>query len=328
MASVLTIILNWNCAKDTMEAIDSVMASETEPHGVDIFLVDNGSKDNSVEILRKYFTQKNYDVVDIKNVEDVKLEKKGTKKIFFYLSPKNLGFTGGNNLGFEFALKHGYEFVFLLNADAVVNKDTIKVLVESFTDEKIACVGPKVYAYNINGRKDYIVWAGTNLDLLLCKTKRRQGIDIGQYEEIWESADVQGCSMMISSSALKDVGKLDDILFAYREETDWCMRARKKGYRCLYIPKAKAWHKGEGVPITSTPPYKFELNARNLVIFAKKYGKIKIIAAIYLTIYYPIRLWCTVFQKTKNPHLAFSFSFAYVRGVKNGLMSFDRMLQL
>ncbi|MEM3611633.1 MAG: glycosyltransferase family 2 protein [Thermoplasmata archaeon] len=327
MASVLTIILNWNCAKDTMEAIDSVMASETEPHGVDIFLVDNGSKDNSVEILRKYFTQKNYDVVEMKDVGDVKLERKGTKKILFYLSPKNLGFTGGNNLGFEFALKHGYEFVFLLNADAVVNKDTIKVLVESFTDEKIACVGPKVYAYDYKGRKDYIVWAGGQLDLWFCEGKRRQGIDKGQFEDIYDTKFVQGSSMMITSMALNKVGMFDDAFFAYYEEIDWCTRARKKGYKCVYIPNARAWHKGEDVSIDRIRPLRIELNTRNKLIFIKKHAICYTIAILHLVFYSSLRLWFVLLLKTRDPLFAFRMLKRYLVGLKNGTIFLMRAMK-
>ncbi|MEM3396209.1 MAG: glycosyltransferase family 2 protein [Thermoplasmata archaeon] len=321
MASVLTIILNWNCAKDTMEAIDSVMASETEPHGVDIFLVDNGSKDNSVEILRKYFTQKNYDVVEMKDVGDVKLERKGTKKILFYLSPKNLGFTGGNNLGFEFALKHGYEFVFLLNADAVVNKDTIKVLVESFTDEKIACVGPKVYAYDYHGRKDYISFAGAKIDLWTCKVKKRTGFDTGQYDEIFETSYVEGCAMMIRTSVLAHIGLFDEKFFAYWEESDWCIRAKKQGYNLLYVPASCIWHKGVTKSLMEMKPHILFFNNRNSVFFAKKHCRFWLTYIIYWFFYTPFRFFLKLIIRTKNLRYTLKMLTTYWHGILSGLLS-------
>lgn len=297
MASVLTIILNWNCAKDTIEAIDSVMASEVEPHGVDIFLVDNGSGDNSVEILRKYFVEKSYKVVEIKKLEDVEVKAKGTKQIFFYISPKNLGFTGGNNLGFKFALKHNYDFVFLLNADAVVNIDTIKVLVESFKDEKIACVGPKVYAYDYNGRKDYISFAGAEIDLRTCKVKVRNGFDIGQYNTSFETSYVEGSAMMILVEALQKVGFFDERFFAYWEESDWCTRAKKSGYKILYIPNTWVKHKGVTPTFFSMRAYTFHMLIRNKVLFAKKHCKNWFVFCIVNLFYYPFRLFIYIFRR-------------------------------
>jgi len=287
MASVLTIILNWNCAKDTVEAVDSIMDAEMGEHRADIFLVDNGSKDDSVECLQNYFKAKQYNVIMVKSPEE-KFEK-GSKRIFFYLSEKNLGFTGGNNLGFKFALANNYDFVFLLNADAKLRtKDALKILLERISaDEKIACVGPKVYFADYHGRKDVVSFRGGYVNLWRGEAGP---IFWEEKEEEREVGYIEGSAMLISAKALREAGLFDERFFAYWEDTDWCTRAKKKGYRVVYVPEATCTHKASmGVhDFNFYSQKKINYLFRNRLLFIQKHATPlqKFSCALY-TLYMP-----------------------------------------
>jgi hypothetical protein len=71
-------------------------------------------------------------------------------------------------------------------------------------------------------------------------------VDKGQYDSMYDTDFITGCSMFIKSEVFEKVGLLDEKFFMYLEDVDFCLRARKKGYRLLYIPKSVIWHKNAG----------------------------------------------------------------------------------
>lgn len=110
---------------------------------------------------------------------------------------------------------------------------------------EIGCVGPKVYYYNFRGQKDVISFAGERINLYTSRGKRfgRNKVDKGQYDVMMETDKVEGCCMLIKTDVIRKVGMFDPTYFAYWEETDLCMRIRNAGFRLLYVPEAKIWHK-------------------------------------------------------------------------------------
>ena len=100
---IFIIIINWNGKRDTIECLESL--EKLEYKNCEIVIVDNGSKDNSVDTLKNRFPQINL------------LEAR-----------RNLGFAGGNNLGMRYALEHGADFILLLNNDTIADGDLINQL--------------------------------------------------------------------------------------------------------------------------------------------------------------------------------------------------------
>lgn len=101
---VFIIIVNWNGLKDTLECLQSVFKQDYP--NFEVIMVDNGSKDNSVQVIRNAYPQ----IILIENKE-------------------NLGYTGGNNVGMHYAVNSGSDYVWLLNNDTVVEPDTLSKLV-------------------------------------------------------------------------------------------------------------------------------------------------------------------------------------------------------
>lgn len=227
---VTIVILNWNGKEDTLECLGSVVAVEGD--ALDVIVVDNGSTDSSVEAIQGRYP-------DITLLE----------------TQKNLGYAGGNNVGIEYALRRGADFVILLNNDAVLATDAIERWIE--THEAMGSepvLGAKIYYLDNPG----VVWyAGGEYreESITFAHVGRDEIDKGQYEGVVETDYVSGCALFASAKTFREVGLLDDNFFLLYEETDWCFRARQKGHRCYVVSAVKVWHKvsssfgGNGSPL-------------------------------------------------------------------------------
>lgn len=216
---VSVIVLNWNNAPDTLECLSSVYASESV--SLNVYVVDNGSTDNSLETIRNAYPQAIY-------VEN----------------QTNLGFAGGNNRAITAALEGDAEFLFLLNNDAVLKKDSLLLLKKAAQAQPQAAVlGPKIYYYDAPAT----IWhGGGDWDPSRASFYH---LDWNCNEEDSSKSDVKrtgyicGCAFFIRANAVRRVGLMDERFFLIWEEIDWCWRFRKTGFECLYVPQAKCWHK-------------------------------------------------------------------------------------
>lgn len=216
--SVWIIVINWNRWPETEACLES-LGKLTYPH-YSVLAVDNGSTDGSVERLQS-----------ISGIHTILLKT-------------NEGFVGGNNIGIEYALQHQPDYILLLNNDTLVESNFLSRLVtamESTPDNGIA--GPLIcYA----GLPDTIWSAGGVIDAHRGETSM---IGIGQKRQVLEGRSpygvdfVTGCALLIKRRVIDEIGLLDDRFFAYYEETEFCVRARKKGWGCMVVPQALIWHK-------------------------------------------------------------------------------------
>ena len=107
--SIVTILINWNAFKDTEECIQSLLKADYPANS--IVIVDNASTDDSLARLKEEFGS----------------------RVHFIENKKNLGFTGANNKGFGYALKNGFDYVFVLNNDTVVDRNIFREFISCFT---------------------------------------------------------------------------------------------------------------------------------------------------------------------------------------------------
>src|SRR4030042_4550347 len=121
MKKVAIIIVNWNGKDNTVNCLNSLKQADKHKNiSVMTVVVDNGSADDSVAVIRK-------------NHSGVMLLETG----------KNLGFTGGNNFGIKYALDRGTDYFWLLNNDTVVDK-SVFTLVDAFKDNTVGIAGSKI----------------------------------------------------------------------------------------------------------------------------------------------------------------------------------------
>ena len=209
---VTCIILNWNGWRDTVECLHALKECDY-PH-LSIIVVDNGSTNDSVDRMRTAYP----DILQIEN-------------------PKNLGFAGGNNVGIRYALDHRAQYVWLLNNDTKPAPDALSALVtKAVIDNKIGAVASVTY-YS-DSPTNVEAWAGARVNL---------GIGCAQNSKVprgdsWFHS-LNGTSMLISCQAIKEIGLLDEGFFLYWEDTEFCLRLRKKGWRIAAAPDSRVWHK-------------------------------------------------------------------------------------
>lgn len=250
MKQVAVVILNYKVNKDTIACIKSVQKSDYK--NIQIIVVNNSSKDG---------------------LED---EIKKLSEITFIQNKENLGFTGGNNMGIKYALIAGADYIFILNPDTIIDKSCISTLVNNINEGDI--LGPKIYFY-----KSHKIWyAGGILDKLNVIGKHR-GVDeedIGQYENKEETDYVSGAALFTKKEVFDKIGFFDENYFLYYEDSDFCLRAKKVGFKILYIPEALVYHKNAQSTGLGSPLQDYFIT-RNRLLFAFKFLSIRTKFAIF-----------------------------------------------
>ena len=179
-----------------------------------IVVVDNGSTDDSVSQIRAAHPE-----------------------VLLLESKRNLGFAGGNNIGIRHALANGGEYVWLLNNDTQPDRHALSALVgKALSDESIGAVSSICYYANEPTKVE--AWGGARVNLWIgygCNSRRPR-------EDGWFDS-LNGTSMMIARDAIKTAGALDEAFFLYWEDTEFCLRIRKKGWRIAAAADSRVLHK-------------------------------------------------------------------------------------
>ena len=242
---VSIIIVNWNQKELTIECLESL--KKVNFKNFNIVLVDNGSEDDSVEHIKK-----NYSHVTV-------LENKN-----------NLGFSGGNNTGIEYAISKGYDYVYLLNNDTEVHSEFLTEIVSELEKDKtIGIGGSTVYYFKPN---DVIWYSGGHADWVsgdMIDPRAGKKIDIDK-QKIEDVDEVAGAGMLIRCDSLKKVGKLHEDFFIYFEETDLCQRIIKNNERVVWVPKSIVWHK-VSMTFGEESPVMIYLMTRNRWLFMRRH---------------------------------------------------------
>jgi len=251
---VSIIILNWNALDDTLHCLES-LKKITYPD-YDVIMVDNGSKGNDAEVLRDKF--KDY--------------------IHIIENERNYGFAEGCNIGMRYALRNSApDYILLLNYDTTVAPDFLAEMVKiAESDPLIGIAGPKIY---FSDDPNKIQSVGIQIDLRSGQSfpVGLNKIDIGQFDEIREVDWVYGCALLIKRTTIEDIGLLDSAYFAYVEEVDWCIRCKKSGYKVVFIPKARIWHKGHFAPDELSGLALYYMTRNQFLFMWKHAGKLRFI---------------------------------------------------
>lgn len=238
-------ILNWNQQELTSECLESL--AQLDYPSYEVIVVDNGSREDEAAAIRSLFP----DVTALEN-------------------ETNLGFAEGNNVGIRRALELGADYVLLLNNDTTVNPQMLKELIQvAEGDERVGIVGPKINYFS----EPETIWSAGGI-----LNSRRMPIllgldepDRGQRDAPKEVDWVTGCALLIKSSVIERIGLIDARFFIYFEENDWCYRAKEAGFKILYAPQARMWHKIEPRHQALSPRHVY-LMARNRLLFLRNTG--------------------------------------------------------
>ena len=244
------VILNWNGAQMLRRFLPTVL-SNTPKETAEIIVADNGSTDNSLEVLASEFPEVRVIALD-----------------------KNYGFAEGYNQALRrVGDNHGYYL--LLNSDVETPEAWIQPLVQYMEDHAdVAACQPKLRAEHTPTHFEYAGGAGGYIDYLgypFCRG-RVFGVvepDLGQYDDVADVFWATGAALMIRAKVYWEVGGLDGRFFAHQEEIDLCWRLRARGYRIVCVPQSVVYHVGGGT-LPKENPRKTFLNFRNNLLLLYK----------------------------------------------------------
>jgi GT2 family glycosyltransferase len=281
---VAVVILNWRRPELTAAALTSLARSDYPAWSA--IVVDNGSGDDSVAIIRERFP----DATIIEN-------------------GRNLGFAAGNNSGITHALTAGFDYVLLLNDDAEVAPDLLRVLVEvAEGDLRIGMVGPKIlYADPPN-----VIWSAGGMVSKLGESRHLRVDEIdGGDGPVVDVDYATGCAILARRRMIEQTGTLDERFYMYFEETEWCARARRAGFRVVYVPGARVWHKITPAARSVSPFYHYLMTRNRLLYLSASGASVWIIGLTILTILKTATMW----SLRPKYRAARPFAGALVRGV-------------
>jgi GT2 family glycosyltransferase len=182
----------------------------------------------------------------------------------------NQGYAGNNNVGIRLALERGAEWVLVLNEDTELAPDCLDLMLAvGEADAAIGVLGPMVYHYD---EPTVIQSAGGVFDEnWLSAHVAMNEPDAGQFAAPRDVQWVSGCAIMVRRAVMEAVGMLDERFFMYWEETEWCMRAARAGWRIVHVPGARLWHKGVRRDYKPAPYVGYYMT-RNRLLFLRKHG--------------------------------------------------------
>jgi GT2 family glycosyltransferase len=237
-STIGVVTINWNGWQNSVACLQALRS--TNGPKWHLYLVDNASEDDSLGHLSGLGD-------DITLIE----------------SPVNAGWTGGNNIGVKQALAAGYEFIFILNNDAFVERNTLAVLLASFRENatRKPILGPVHKNYG-EDRYDFLGF----IDDHAITTESVQTLD-----KTYDTWFIKGAAIFAHRSHFETVGFFDDRFFLNWDDSDWCMRAVKAGYPLLMVRDAVIKHIGSASTGGTRSPLQAYFMARNRLLFGEKH---------------------------------------------------------
>lgn len=281
-------ILNYNLTDYTVDCITSLLAIRyPSPH---ILVVDNGSTVDSAPLLRERFPQ---------------IEVRSTGK--------NLGYTGGVNACFRFALERSPEYILVLNPDTEVDPDFLTHLVEAMeAHPRAAGACGTIYTNHDRTRVWYaggrmIPWRG-----LAVHDHFDRHLDPALLGPPRTVTFITGCMILFRSTALAETGLEDERFFMCLDDIEFSARIQRHGYDLLYVPRAIIYHKVFG---EKESPFKLYYSVRNrlLLVTTAFRGLTRIAGVVYFLPVITLKL--LVWSMTRRP---------FFRAGAMGLVDFAR----
>jgi GT2 family glycosyltransferase len=246
---ISVVIVGWN-AKPYLELCLASLAKTPPRRSMEVLVVDNASTDDSVDMVETKFPW-------------VKLIK----------SSENLGFAKGNNMAIR---QCQGRYIALVNPDVIVFPGCLDALAD-FLDEnpKVGNVGPRVLNPDLSMqstcRRFPTLWnnfcSATGLSTRFKNSRLFAGEHMLYFpHDRTLTVDVLvGCFSMIPREALDAVGLLDEVLFMYGDDVDWCRRARNAGWQVVFYPGAQAIH--DRGKITAPYPVRFAVAQQRSILY-------------------------------------------------------------
>ncbi|MCD6486470.1 MAG: glycosyltransferase family 2 protein [Syntrophobacterales bacterium] len=307
---VSIILLNYNGAEDTIDCLKSLQ--KISYNNYNIVIVDNASPDDSMRKINHYIQSQPL-IYNVYSSPDEAMQSQLSQAELMLLQTEyNGGYGYGNNIGIKYALKHGADYVLVLNNDTVVDPGFLKPMVQMCEDdESIGIVSGKIYFYD---RPDVFWFNGGKFNPWTAKVKHIyfNEKDTGQRPPE-ETTFISGCMWLVPRRVFKTVGFINEEYFMYVEDLEYCHRVLKQGFTLKVCEKSHVWHRVGNASGVQFSAFSVHMMSKNLVIFIKLNFSIfrLCIAVTYIFISRSLR-WI----KKNNMKLLRS----HIRGMVDGLM--------
>lgn len=243
MLKVYVIVLNYNSSDESIGLFKNL--TQYGQFISEILIIDNASGNNDIENLKNNIPSKN-----------------------LLFNPENLGYAAGNNIAIQMALDKKADFIWVLNPDIRINAETLPLLLNLMKkDDKLAAVGPRI----LKREDPYLIFSdGEKIirdeSLRTYHKNHNYLVDEIQGSIDYEIDYIDGSCLLFRKEALEDIGVFCEDYFLYFEETDWCLRAKEKGWRLAVNSNAKSYN------LTSQKTALFHYYMmRNRMILSKKF---------------------------------------------------------
>lgn len=290
MKKIAIVILNYKGWRDTLECVESLRSQEYENYR--IIIIDNNSNNGSIEKFREYAegkvhldseyflhkpkqTSRPYIEYDTKTAlaggtkehEDFLSQFPMNESIVIINNTKNLGFSGGNNVGAKYAEKLGFEYTLLLNNDTViVEKDFLLKLIAPFEkDSSVYLTGPQINNFDGTFDGPYIedTFMGNMFYLSFLNSFRRRLNCPSIYIDVKAIASprpvdvfkVSGACLMFRTERLKEIGYLDENVWLSSEEAILSEKIKAKKGKIVFQPLTTLIHKKAQSPRPKSDRY-------------------------------------------------------------------------
>lgn len=231
---VFILVLNYNGRSTLPSCLRSVFHLDYPDFRV--VVIDNASSDGSFEHAKKSYPKAHF----IKNSE-------------------NVGFARGMNVGIRFALDHGAQYIWLVNPDAIVPKESLEPLVDILEKNRgVGIVSP------IIKRPGGSIWFGGGK--ISWRHMRAKHVPPRSLSTPFETGFVSGCAPLIKAAVFQKVGLFDERFFLYYEDADLSLRAKKSGFSIIVHPGVSISHSEES---RKNPEKTYWLVRSGLLFFRK-----------------------------------------------------------
>ncbi len=258
-AKTAIIVVSWNHGRFLADCFRAVEQAGIAPGAATLMIVDNNSPDGSGDFIARELLS-----------ADGRTTKGGFPCVFFKNSD-NLGFSGGNNQAMRKALEEGYEYMYLLNPDTEAQPGFLEAAIRaSESDPKIGVVQsflrlhPKTDSVNTYGNEIHFLGFGYAGGESVPVTDPSVQAKLVRRDIAYAS----GAGMLIKASLLREIGYLDEELFAYHEDLEYSWRARLAGHRIVLAPDSVVFHKYE---FSRSIKKYFWMERNRLIVLARLY---------------------------------------------------------
>lgn len=242
--NIVAITVNWNQAEYTLQCVESLAKQSFPPSH--IYVIDNGSTDDSLSILKKSTLP--FDVIE---------------------SPRNLGFSGGYNLGIQHAKTLAPDAYLIINNDAWLHPKALEIM-SQYINHDIGAISPLIFYAS---QPDVIWAAGGSISPLTLEKKddlaNKQLANLNLPDTLTRDF-IPACILLIPQTTIEDVGFFDPRYYLYYEDIDFALRLKHSNKKMLLCTNAHAWH---NVSISSggadSPQERYWMAKSSVIYFSK-----------------------------------------------------------